>query len=260
VKRISLFLLFGISFGRTYAVGQDDVVTKLIEANTILTEANVTLSDANAKLMASLLAAQGGQGVSIKDDATATSAKAESAEPRAIQTFAIYMAGRFGWITPTWYEGGEYSHWGNAIAGAVGARLKVSNNLVLRAEGEYSVFWFENLGVAVCNSSGTFCHSQSGDQGVETIMGNLYLDLLTSYKLKPYIGAGCGYMDSKITSFWVDDRRDYGNIYGLYTGVGFNLSKRGGATVDLGMRYLSMRIQEAHAEFISFNAGVRFTF
>ena len=97
-----------------------------------------------------------------------------------------------------------------------------------------------------------------------TFMANAYLDFLTDHKLKPYVGVGIGFTNHNdrirgggfqaLTAFESE------LVWGLYGGVGFNLTRNGLLAGDIGLRYTYAHMWGYSVQNMTYNAGLRFTF
>ena len=145
---------------------------------------------------------------------------------------------------------------GGAIGGAIGAKFILGNEINVRAEGEF----------AYNSASFTDRWGDKITQTPMTFMANAYLDFLTSYKLKPYVGFGLGMMNfnEKDSSDITSDVSLSDFAYGIYGGAGFNFNESGSLMGDVGIRYTSASFKyngsDVDVSAISYNFGVRYTF
>ena len=181
---------------------------------------------------------------------------------------------------------------GASAAVALGFRFKLMDDIDIRAEGEFTYGFYsnrdrtvENCFVPVSPGAGAGdlvpCDVQHDlTETQRAFMANIYIDFLTNSKIRPYVGFGLGSMDinaemtvsglgdymifppgggGQITGFDIQLRTNF--TYGLYAGIGFNLTDSGSVIGDLGIRYLATSINNnASLSTTSYNLGIRIPF
>ena len=183
--------------------------------------------------------------------AGAAYADEEVAEQNAVSPYAAFRVGVGGLGIS---DGGQDGRNGGlTLAGAVGARIKINNDLAFRVEGEAEL--------------GSFSNTQGlleVEQNTVTFMANAYIDFMTSYRLKPYVGFGIGttLIQEEMSVFGIRlyDESTSGFTYGLYGGVGFNLTDTGNVLGDVGVRYRRFSAWDANINIFTVNAGLRVVF
>ncbi|MBC8036194.1 MAG: porin family protein [Rhizobiales bacterium] len=90
--------------------------------------------------------------------------------------------------------------------------------------------------------------------GIDSVLGNVYLDIPTGAFLTPYLGAGAGYGWAS-----VDNGKDLdGFAFALMAGVGFELTDS--MTVDVGYRFRELMSSGSDPMSHEVLAGLRFEF
>ena len=170
--------------------------------------------------------------------------------PDEPKTIAPYISGRIGGAS---LSIDDNNYFGGTYAGAMGARFIVDEDMAVRIEGEFGILSF-----------GDSIQPNGSAKNHMTFMANLYLDLMTDQIVKPYVGVGVGFTN-------YNDRVQAGGarvlsafeaelIWGLYGGIGFNLTKSGALAGDVGVRYSYASIWGYSVASMTYNAGLRFTF
>ena len=175
----------------------------------------------------------------------------EAVEPKIIAPYLSLGVGA-GALTA---QGQDGSNGGVSLNGAFGARFILNDQVSARAEVELSVGAF----------TGDLAFGNTVHHTPVAFMTNYYLDLLTGFRLKPYVGFGVGFMslneEMKTASGWtVYSENDSGFAYGLYGGIGFNLTSSGNVMGDLGLRHVSAQLFGHTIQTTTFNLGARFVF
>jgi len=170
-------------------------------------------------------------------------------EKPEIQT---YISGRIGF--------GGMSNEGDGLSGtttaiALGSKGAITNTVDFRLEGEFSFNRFDEV-----DSHGYLVL----DQMVTTAMLNAYVDFMTNYRVRPYLGLGAGRitireMGEASPGLW---SRVYDEAYGfgLYAGVGFYLTTNRKFAGDVGIRYIFVSLLGQDRYMANINFGTRYVF
>jgi len=116
----------------------------------------------------------------------------------------------------------------------------------LRAEFEYN-----HTGVKSTNAD------VSDTLTANSYMVNGYLDFLSGYRIKPYLGAGLGAisLNEKVDG---DSASATKFGYGIYGGFWFNITNA--LAMDLGAQYKGANANGVSFSFVNFNLGLRYAF
>jgi len=161
--------------------------------------------------------------------------------------YISFRAGGGEFYDPAW---GVSANGGLALGAAFGRRFKLADELAVRTETEIGYGTF-----------GRKIGSVELDQRTISFMGNIYFDFLTSYKVKPYVGFGAGMLN--LRDKWSDITIEFNSTefaYGLYGGIGFNLTASGSVMGDVGIRHINSTSYGASISMTTVNAGARFMF
>jgi len=171
----------------------------------------------------------------------------DTTEPKLV---APYVSLRIGGASLS-IDGDNY--FGGAYAGAVGARITAAEDMAVRIEGEFGLFSFSDSIMPGGN-----------EKNPMTFMANVYLDLLTDHRIKPYVGGGVGFTNHndriRAGGWRVLSAFEAELVWGLYGGIGFNLTRDGMLTGDVGVRYTYTTMWGYSVSAMTYNVGARFTF
>jgi len=147
----------------------------------------------------------------------------------------------------------DNNHFGGTYAAAVGARFIVAEDLAFRVEGEFTLHSFSSS-----------IQPGGHERNPMTYMVNAYLDFLTDHRIKPYVGVGIGFTNHnrhiRAGGWQMLSAFESELAFGLYGGVGFNLTESGMLMGDIGVRYTYADMWGHSVSNMSYNAGIRFTF
>ena len=170
-----------------------------------------------------------------------------------------------------WTDDSSYNGKGGATFGlALGAKWQTSEDVAFRLEGEitgaifigdyitydyhydnWGNWWSYTTKADIQNTAGLY-------------MVNTYIDFLTTYSLKPYIGFGLGATSGKETISYNGGSYSYNHdsqfVFGLYGGFGFNFTSDGSIVGEWGVRYIAAKEKAPKAEMFTSSWAVRFLF
>lgn len=159
--------------------------------------------------------------------------------------------------------------WGSAVSIAGGLAFSAFH-INMRGELEFSYLTVNGNSFYMSNT-GTTSDSQH-DVQTEKYLANFYIDMLQSYKLKPYVGIGVGYIhltenkkykqvdmiDGTIITNIQTDILDDAIVYGLHAGAAFELTYN--LLGDIGAKFFEARLDHSDKHMFAFNFGLRYLF
>jgi len=151
---------------------------------------------------------------------------------------------------------------GMAFGGALGFIIRGDHNdFRIEAEVSRNSFTAEHRIPGLVPGSSIIAETEAV---ATTFMVNAYIDLMASTAFRPYVGFGIGVVQAQesATAFGITISGEVQTetVYGLYAGVGFDLSKSGRMVGDVGVRYLIATVESVDISALTFNAGLRIMF
>lgn len=150
---------------------------------------------------------------------------------------------------------------------AVGYDFSYNFNVPVRAELEYAAYG------NVSKKENVFGIDLEGKVGLQTLLANVYYDIVKWNDFTPYVGAGLGMAFVKtevkepVSGLNADDTK---TVFAGQIGLGCAYAINESISVDLGYRYLMMgkgdiellgqKVGESDTDAHQFMLGVRFTF
>lgn len=197
--------------------------------------------------------------------AVAMPALADVASADAQSKWSPYLSLKLG-VGGSSMDNSQFDPTGLLAATAVGVSYDMGSTK-LRGEFEFS---FAYMGDSLDEDDGTTFLTADYDQSFISYMGNVYVDFLQDYRIKPFVGAGFGMMRARedisvyerVTfapgSHWNYIAAENGVALALHAGFGFNFTERFGG--ELAARYTLGFYDAVDISIFSGTFGLRYNF